>query len=386
MFWICGKNNLFRVLDQMRLLYPEEYDFYPRTWYLPDEFHQLAHDIKKINDKRKGPKATFIIKPDSGSQGEGIYLIRDVTDFITDKFNPGRMHVCQEYLADVFLIDKFKFDLRVYTVLKSADPLEFYICKEGLARFSTLPYENPTNKNIHEAFMHLTNYSLNKKSATFNRSEREDEGSKRTLTSVFNRLKRMGHNTDKLWKKIEHMVVKTMIAILPDLKIELQNALPANKPGPSCFQVKIQQKFIMNLVYLVMLNNDILTKVKTGTCGEKNTSLHKIAYEAYLYYRCHIFMSPTIVVGDILFLPCLSVGLLIRWSVCLFAPTLTFCNNFCYIEDSNFIFCMHMYLMKLHILSGERSRSRSSFKVRGQIYVAKIAHFMNTFAILKIAT
>ncbi|XP_052267440.1 tubulin polyglutamylase TTLL11-like [Dreissena polymorpha] len=237
MFWICGKNNLFRVLDQMRLLYPEEYDFYPRTWYLPDEFHQLAHDIKKINDKRKGPKATFIIKPDSGSQGEGIYLIRDVTDFITDKFNPGRMHVCQEYLADVFLIDKFKFDLRVYTVLKSADPLEFYICKEGLARFSTLPYENPTNKNIHEAFMHLTNYSLNKKSATFNRSEREDEGSKRTLTSVFNRLKRMGHNTDKLWKKIEHMVVKTMIAILPDLKIELQNALPANKPGPSCFQI-----------------------------------------------------------------------------------------------------------------------------------------------------
>ena len=55
------------------------------------------------------------------------------------------------------------------------------------------------------------------------------------------------------------------------------------------------------------------------------------------------------------------------------------------IEDSNLIFGMHVYLMKLHILSGERSRSRSSFKVRGQIYVAKIAHFMNTFAILKIA-
>ena len=91
-------------------------------------------------------------------------------------------------------------------------------------------------------------------------------------------------------------------------------------------------------------------------------------------------MSPTIVVGDILFLPCL----LVCWSVCLFAPALTFCNNFCYIEDSNFIFGMHVYLMKLHILSGERSRS--SFKVRGKIYVAQIAYFMNTFAILKIAT
>ena len=39
---------------------------------------------------------------------------------------------------------------------------------------------------------------------------------------------------------------------------------------------------------------------------------------------------------------------------------------------------MHVYLMELHILSGERSRSRSSFKVRGQIYVAQIANFMNT--------
>jgi len=45
---------------------------------------------------------------------------------------------------------------------------------------------------------------------------------------------------------------------------------------------------------------------------------------------------------------------------------------------------MHVYLMELHILGGERSRS--SFKVRGQIYVGKIAHLVLTFAILKIST
>ena len=39
-------------------------------------------------------------------------------------------------------------------------------------------------------------------------------------------------------------------------------------------------------------------------------------------------------------------------------------HNFCNIEDSNLIFGMHVYLMELHILSGERSRS--SFKVKGQ--------------------
>lgn len=234
MCWICSKNNLFRVLDQMRSLYPEEYDFYPRTWYLPEQLHQLSNDIRKMTDKRVKPRPTFIVKPDSGSQGEGIYLIRDVSDYLV---NNGRMNVCQEYLSDVFLIDKFKFDFRVYAVLKSVEPLQLYICKDGLARFSTIPYENPTNKNLHETFMHLTNYSLNKRSTSFNRSERDDEGSKRTLSSVFNRMNRYGYNTDKLWKRIEHIVVKTIIAIVPDMKIEILSALPPNKPGPTCFQV-----------------------------------------------------------------------------------------------------------------------------------------------------
>ena len=44
-------------------------------------------------------------------------------------------------------------------------------------------------------------------------------------------------------------------------------------------------------------------------------------------------------------------------------------QTFCNIEDSNLIFGMHVYLMELHILSVERSRS--SFKVKGQIYGSK---------------
>ena len=70
--------------------------------------------------------------------------------------------------------------------------------------------------------------------------------------------------------------------------------------------------------------------------------------------------------------------------MCCLSENLNISYNFCNIEDSNLIFGMHVYLMELLILSGERSRS--SFKVRGQIYVAQIAYFMNTFAILKIAT
>jgi len=54
-------------------------------------------------------------------------------------------------------------------------------------------------------------------------------------------------------------------------------------------------------------------------------------------------------------------------------------HHFFNIEDSNLIFGMHVYLMELHILEGERSRSRSSFKVKGQGQ-------RSNFAISKIVT
>jgi len=63
-------------------------------------------------------------------------------------------------------------------------------------------------------------------------------------------------------------------------------------------------------------------------------------------------------------------ALSVCWFVCWFVCTnFNIGHNFCNIEDSNLIFGLHVYRMELHILSGERSRS--SFKVKGQIYGSK---------------
>lgn len=37
-----------------------------------------------------------------------------------------------------------------------------FIFKEGLVRFCTTPYKKPTSKNLDCAYMHLTNYAVNK--------------------------------------------------------------------------------------------------------------------------------------------------------------------------------------------------------------------------------
>ena len=47
------------------------------------------------------------------------------------------------------------------------------MARDGLARFCTVPYQHPNNRNIHSAFMHLTNYSLNKRSRNYLHTESE---------------------------------------------------------------------------------------------------------------------------------------------------------------------------------------------------------------------
>ena len=65
----------------------------------------------------------------------------------------------------------------------------------------------------------------------------DDEGSKRKLTAVFAQLERLGHDTESLWARIEQIVAKTLVAVVGELKVEMQAAVPSGKPGPTCFQV-----------------------------------------------------------------------------------------------------------------------------------------------------
>ncbi|CAF0801552.1 unnamed protein product [Rotaria sp. Silwood1] len=79
---IMCKSNLTRSLNAMRMLFPDEFDFYPKTWFLPEQIEQFQDDARAIHKKdqsRRRPLTTFIVKPSDGSEGEGIYLIQDPT-------------------------------------------------------------------------------------------------------------------------------------------------------------------------------------------------------------------------------------------------------------------------------------------------------------------
>lgn len=73
---------------------------------------------------------------------------------------------------------------------------------------------------MHMLLQHLTNYSLNKLSVDYVKSDdlanlAEDMASKRTLSSCFDTLRKQGIETDFLFSQISDVCRKSLIAIKP---------------------------------------------------------------------------------------------------------------------------------------------------------------------------
>lgn len=126
---------------------------------------------------------------------------------MTDKFPQEEQCVVSRYVPNPLLINGRKFDLRIYVLVTSVDPLRIYIYKEGLARFASEVYSDVLENN----FSHLTNYSLNKKNATG--GQVDDSDLKWTLTKLTKKLEAHGVDMDLLWSKIYDIIIKTFISV-----------------------------------------------------------------------------------------------------------------------------------------------------------------------------
>ena len=139
------------------------------------------------------------------------------------------MIVCK-YIHNPLLIDNFKFDVRLYVAVTSYDPMIVYLYEEGLTRqviwielmvsvvrmcfwkdnfrmnfdnvflffrFATVKYDK-SNKSIRNTCMHLTNYSVNKKSSDYVKNDDpdvEDYGNKWTLGALLRYLRSQSQDT-----------------------------------------------------------------------------------------------------------------------------------------------------------------------------------------------
>mmetsp|Transcript_27827 Transcript_27827/g.90509 ORF Transcript_27827/g.90509 Transcript_27827/m.90509 type:complete len:570 (-) Transcript_27827:110-1819(-) len=260
MYMLCDKCPFSKMMGRGRSIFRSLYDFYPESWLLPDDLKALSSACTSTKE------FSIIVKPNSGSQGDGIFLVSSYEDLVKRISSaPERDLIAQRYIDRPLLLDGLKFDLRVYVLIRSIEPLDVWICHEGLARFCTDKYHLPNARNLSKVTSHLTNYSLNKLSDRFVRpdnshmelqsdgeaatgewgEEQERNASKRSISYVFQEISRLGYNTESIWEQIHDLVQQTCLLLRPSL-CESIYELKARDPGlagtsysggPSCFHL-----------------------------------------------------------------------------------------------------------------------------------------------------
>eukprot|EP00050_Salpingoeca_kvevrii_P007748 m.298326 g.298326 ORF g.298326 m.298326 type:complete len:403 (+) comp13833_c0_seq1:294-1502(+) len=138
-------------------------DIIPDTFMLPADYSIFVEEF------RRNPHATWIMKPSGSAQGKGIFLVNRLSQL--KKWSRGtqsaRSYVISSYLDRPFLVGGKKFDLRLYVLVTSYRPLKAYMNREGFCRFCTVKY-NANMTDLDNMFVHLTNVSLQKHSAEYN--------------------------------------------------------------------------------------------------------------------------------------------------------------------------------------------------------------------------
>ncbi|NXG85291.1 TTLL5 polyglutamylase, partial [Stercorarius parasiticus] len=200
---LTRKDRLYKNISRMQLAHGfKTFHILPQTFILPAEYRDFCNTYSKD----RGP---WIVKPVASSRGRGVYLINNPNQIVLEDDI-----LVSRYISNPLLIDDFKFDVRLYVLVTSYDPLVIYLYEEGLARFATVRYDQ-ASKNIKNQFMHLTNYSVNKKSGDYvscDDPEVEDYGNKWSMSAMLRYLKQEGRDTAALMANVEDLIIKTVVS------------------------------------------------------------------------------------------------------------------------------------------------------------------------------
>ena len=250
-FQLGRKDNLYKNFKYYKRLFPDLFNYVPATYILPNDAPEFD------NEFRKNKKALWIVKPVNLSRGRGIHLLRGESEYkylykrSTQISSP--QYLISKYIDKPHLLNNKKYDLRIYVLVASFTPLRIYLYNNGLVRFATEDYNK---KDLNNVFIHLTNYSINKKNLKyksnnnlkeqqceiFPREETEgteaeagiegdtgmeegeengdenipdDDSNKWSFIEYRNYFKKIGkgHIMDLIWNQIEAIVIKTIISV-----------------------------------------------------------------------------------------------------------------------------------------------------------------------------
>ncbi|XP_075703996.1 tubulin polyglutamylase TTLL5 isoform X2 [Rhinoderma darwinii] len=166
---LTRKDRLYKNVQRMQQTYNvRNFNLLPQTYLLPGEYQEFCNAFSKD----RGP---WIVKPVASSRGRGVYLVNSPSQISMEE-----NLLVSRYISNPLLIDGFKFDVRLYVLITSYDPLVIYLYEEGLTSC-----DNP---------------------------EVEDYGNKWSMSAMLRYLKQEGKDTAALMSQVEDLIIKTVIA------------------------------------------------------------------------------------------------------------------------------------------------------------------------------
>lgn len=233
-FQIGRKDRLWKNLYRLMVRFgKKEFGFIPKTYILPQDSKLLRSAWEKCSN---GPgKGQWIVKPPAAARGTGIKVVHK-----WGQIPKKRPLIVQKYIAQPYLINGSKFDLRLYVLMTSIHPLRIYLYDDGLVRFASVKYSDDV-ECLSDRFMHLTNYSINKLSNQYcaNEDASSCQGHKWTLKTLWTYLAKEGVNVKALRKNLTDLIIKTIISGESNINILSRNNLPSRYCSYELFGIDV---------------------------------------------------------------------------------------------------------------------------------------------------
>ena len=148
----------------------------------------------------EGDENIWIIKPGQNSRGSGVRCVKNLQEILDSGYGV-QSRVVQKYVETPLLlplsIGLCKFDIRIWVLVTSFDPLSIYFYNSCYCRLCQEPY---SLDNLNSA-VHLANYSVQKNIA---KVQSETVWS---LSQLIQYLNSIGGSWTNILKKIHYLII-----------------------------------------------------------------------------------------------------------------------------------------------------------------------------------
>lgn len=168
--------------------------FYPHTWRLPEDREELSSNFKNNDTK------PLIIKSKKGSYGQGMHVVNSI------KALPQKgSWLAQEYLNSPHLINRSKYNIRVFVLITDTKPFTAYLYHDAIIDINVQPYSKNSN-SFSDQSIHIANTGV--------QCKQKDLNLEKHFLNLQKWLSLLAIETDsnKVWQAVKEVIKKTFLA------------------------------------------------------------------------------------------------------------------------------------------------------------------------------